>query len=162
MFNPDNAPQAKFFMPVIEAAAPYLGVQAIATPVRATADIELALVDFARAPNGGLMLLPDGFTLLRLPLIADLAGRLRLPSIAAQSGFAKDGGLMDYSADIDLVGQFRQAASYVDRILKGEKPGDLPVQAPIHYRFVLNLKTATALGLTMPLPLLGFADEVID
>jgi putative tryptophan/tyrosine transport system substrate-binding protein len=162
MFNPDNAPQSKFFMQTIEDAAPSFGVQAIAVPVRAAADIEPALANFARQPNGGLMLPPDTFTRFRYALIADLADRYRLPSIAALSGFAKDGGLMEYSVSVDLVGQFRHAATYVDRILKGSKPGDLPVQAPDKYTFVINLKTAKTLGLTVPLPLLGFADEVIE
>jgi putative ABC transport system substrate-binding protein len=86
----------------------------------------------------------------------------RLPSIAGLSGFAKQGGLMDYSSSIDLVGQFRQAASYIDRILKGEKPGDLPVQAPDKHVLVINLKAARALSLTIPEPLLATADEVIQ
>jgi putative ABC transport system substrate-binding protein len=162
MCNPDTAPQFNYFMGAIEAAAQSLGVLAIAAPVRATADIEPALERFAPQPNGGLILPVDDFTLLRQPLIADLAGRHRLPSIGAQPNFAKDGGLMDYSASIDVAGKFRQAASYVDRILKGSKPGDLPVQAPTNYTFVINLKTAKTLGLTVPLPLLGLADEVIE
>jgi putative tryptophan/tyrosine transport system substrate-binding protein len=162
MFNPDVAPYAKFFMPVIEAAAPLLGVQVIAAPVRVTPDIEAALAGFARQPNGGLMLFGDSFQRLHQKLIADLAGRFRLPSIAPGNGFAKDGGLMDYGPAFDLARHFRQAATYVDRILKGSKPGDLPVQAPTNYKLVLNLKTAKALGLTVPLPLLGLADEVIE
>jgi putative ABC transport system substrate-binding protein len=101
-------------------------------------------------------------TQLRYSLIADLAGRYRLPAIAAVSGFAKEGGLMDYGTTIDLAGQFRQAASYVDRILRGAKPGDLPVQGADRYSFVLNLKTAKALGLTVPETLLATADEVIQ
>jgi putative tryptophan/tyrosine transport system substrate-binding protein len=95
-------------------------------------------------------------------LIADLAGRYRLPSIAAASNFAKEGGLMDYGSNIEQLGQFRQAANYVDRILKGSKPGDLPVQAPTKYRLVINLKTAKTLGLTIPETLLATADEVIQ
>jgi putative ABC transport system substrate-binding protein len=162
MFNPDTSPQSKFYMQAIEAAAASLGVQAIAVPVRATADIDPALASFARTPNGGLILTTDSFTQLRLSLIADLAGRYRLPSIVSSANFAKNGGLMEYSADIDLVGQYRQAASYVDRILKGSKPGDLPVQGADRYRFVINMKTAKALELTVPLPLLGLADEVIE
>jgi putative tryptophan/tyrosine transport system substrate-binding protein len=162
MFNPDTALYFKFFMPVIEAAATILGVQVIAAPIRATPDIEAALADFARQLNGGLMLNNDSFTRLHQKLIVDLAGRYRLPSIAPGPNFAKDGGLMDYGPNIDRVSQFRQAATYVDRILKGAKPGDLPVQAPTRYRLVLNLKTAKALGLTVPLPLLGLADEVIE
>jgi putative tryptophan/tyrosine transport system substrate-binding protein len=137
-------------------------VRAIAVPVRAVADIEPALESFARQPNGGLMLWASSFTRLHRKLIGDLAGRYRLPSIGGDTDFAKEGGLMDYSPFIEVVGQFRQAATYVDLILKGSKPGDLPVQAPDRYRLVINLKTAKALGLTVPLPLLGLADEVIE
>jgi putative tryptophan/tyrosine transport system substrate-binding protein len=162
MINPDTAPQSKFYISAIEAAAASLGVQVIATPVRAAADIEPALESFARQPNGGLMVPTDIFMRLHEKLIADLAGRYRLPSIAEQNNFAKGGGLMDYGANIDYVGQFGQAASYADRILKGSKPGDLPVQAPTKYRLVINLKTAKALGITIPETLLATADEVIQ
>jgi len=162
MFNPDTSPQSKFFMRSIEAAAPTLGVQAIAAPVRATADIEPAFESFARVPNGGLILTTDTFTGLRQQLIAELAGRHRLPSISSQSEFVKHGGLIYYGANINLIDQFRQAATYVDRILKGAKPGDLPVQRADKYTLVINLRTAKALGLTVPLPLLGLADEVIE
>jgi putative ABC transport system substrate-binding protein len=162
MFNPDTSPQSKFFMRSVEAAAPSHGVQPIATPVRTTTDIEAALQNFSREPNGGLILPTDTFTRLRSKLIAELAERHRLPSISAYDGFAKDGGLMYYGASINLLDQFRQAASYVDRILKGEKPGDLPVQRAVKYTLVVNLKTAKALGLSVPLPLTGLADEVIE
>ena len=160
LFNPDTSPQSKYFMRAIEAVAPSLGVQAIAMPVRATADIEPALENFARQPNGGLMLPTDTFTRLRDMPIADLAGRFRLPSIGAGPNSAKNGGLLEYA--IDYVGQFGQAATYTDRILKGSKPGDLPVQAPTKYRLVINMKTAKALGLTIPETLLATADEVIQ
>jgi putative tryptophan/tyrosine transport system substrate-binding protein len=101
----------------------------IVTPVLTTADIEHALTSFARVPNGGLILLDSSFTTLYHSLIADLAARYHLPSIGGGPNFAKDGGLMDYGPTPDLVSQFRQAATYVDRILRGEKPADLPVQA---------------------------------
>jgi putative ABC transport system substrate-binding protein len=166
MFNPETAPYWKFYMQAIEAAASSLGVQAIAVPVRATSDIEPALASFARQPNGGLMLLGDSFLVLRHPLIADLTGRLRLPSIGAASNagsnYAKTGGLIDYSDTPNLVSQYHQAADYVDRILKGEKPGDLPVQMVTHFKMIVNMKTAKTLGLTVPLPLLGLADEIIE
>jgi putative tryptophan/tyrosine transport system substrate-binding protein len=148
MFNPDAAPQIKFFMPVIEAAAQSLGVQAIATPVRSTADIEPALASFTCQPNGGLMVPGDSFTRVHQKLIANLTGHFRLPSISGMPDFAKDGGLMDYSPFINLLGQFRQAASYVDRILNGSKPDGLPIQRPDKYRFVFNLSSAKTLGLT--------------
>jgi len=162
MFNPDTSPQSKFFMRSIEAAAPSLGVQASVIPVRATADIEPAFEHLARAPNGGLSLPTDSFTNLRIELIADLAARHRLPSISAYDRFPKVGGLMYYGASINTLDQFQQAASYVDRILKGTKPGDLPIQRADKYTLVINLKVAKALGLTVPLPLAGLADEVIE
>jgi putative tryptophan/tyrosine transport system substrate-binding protein len=162
MFNPDTAPQAKFFMRSIEAAASSLRVQPVVVPVRATADIEPAFENFARAPNGGLILTTDPFTYLRQQLIADLANRHRLPAISWDPVFAKYSGLMSYGANINLLDQFQQAAGYVDRILKGTKPADLPVQAPTKYELVINLKTAKALGLEIPHTLLARADEVIE
>jgi putative tryptophan/tyrosine transport system substrate-binding protein len=162
MFNPDTAPQAKLFMRSIEAAASSLQVQPVVVPVRATADIEPALESFARAPSGGLILTTDPFTYLRQQLIADLATRHRLPAISWDPVFPKNGGLMSYGTTINVLDQFQQAAGYVDRILKGEKPADLPVQAPTKYDLVLNLKTAKTFGLTIPLTLLGRADEVIE
>ena len=109
------------------------------------------------------MILPtDSFTRLRQGIIADIATRHRLPAISAAADFAKDGGLMNYGVTANLVDDYRQAATYVDRILKGAKPSDLPVQAPTKYSFVINLKTAKALGLAVRFPLLRLADEVID
>ena len=151
MFNPETSPQSKFFMRSVETAAPSLGVQAIAVPVRATAEIEPAVASFARQPNGGLILPTDSFIRLRQKLIADLAARHRLPAISAQGDFANDGGLMYYSANEQLPDQMRQAAGYVDRILKGSKPGDLPIQRADKFKLIINLKTAKALGLTVPL-----------
>jgi putative ABC transport system substrate-binding protein len=161
MFHPEEAPQTKFFVQAIETAAPSLGVQVITAPVRDIAEIEPTLARFASQPNGGLILPTSIFIQSRYSLIAEMAGRYRLPSIAAVSGFAKDGGLMDYGAQIDLAGQYRQAAVYVDRILKGAKPGDLPVQGRDKYTFVINIKTAK-LGLTVPPGLSAIADEVIE
>jgi putative tryptophan/tyrosine transport system substrate-binding protein len=162
MFDPDASPQSKLFMQVIEATASSHGVQATAVPVRATADIEPALESFARQPNGGLLLTTNAFTSLRNKLIADLTTRYHLPSIGSNSDFAKEGGLMAYGVAFDFAGQSRQAASYVDRILRGEKPANLPVQAPSKYELVINLKTAKALGLTVPQTLLATADAVIE
>jgi ABC-type uncharacterized transport system substrate-binding protein len=162
MFNPDTSPQSKFFMRSIEATAQSHGVQTVVVPVRTTADIEPAFESFVRAPNGGLILTTDSFTNLRLKLIAELASRHRLPAISATERFPKDGGLMYYGASVNLIGQFQQAGAYVDRILKGANPGDLPVQRADKYSLIINMKTAKALGLTVPLPLLGLADEVIE
>jgi ABC-type uncharacterized transport system substrate-binding protein len=162
IFNPETSPQSKFFMRSVEAAVPSLGVQAVAVPVRTTADVEPAIESFARQPNGGLILPTDAFTRLRGKLIADLAARHRMPTIGAYTEFAKDGGLMCYGAEINVTNQMRQAATYVNRILKGAKPGDLPIQRADKYTLVINLKTAKALELTLPLDLLGLADEVIE
>jgi putative ABC transport system substrate-binding protein len=162
MFNPETSPQSKFFMRSVETAAPSLGVQAIEVPIRATADIEPAVISFARQPNGGLILPTDTFIRLRQKLIADLASRHRLPAIGAEGDFANDGGLMYYSASNNVPDQMRQAAGYVDRILKGAKPGDLPIQRADKFKLIINLKTAKALGLTLPIDLLGLADEVIE
>jgi putative ABC transport system substrate-binding protein len=111
MFNPETSPQSKFFIRSIEATALSLGVRPVPVPVRATADIELALGSFARESNGGLILPPDGFTVLRNQLIADLAARHRLPSISASLQFPKDGGLMYYGVVTNLIDQYRQAAT---------------------------------------------------
>jgi putative ABC transport system substrate-binding protein len=163
MFNPDTSPQSQFYMRAIEAVAPSLGVQPVAVPVRTTADIEPTLASFAREPNGGLILPTDTFLTLHYKLVADLAARYRLPAIGALSDFLKDGGLMYYGTpDIHLADQFRQAATYVDSILKGAKPGDLPVQLRDKYTLGINLKTAKALGLTLPSGLLAIVDEVIE
>jgi putative ABC transport system substrate-binding protein len=162
VFDPGTAPFFKFFVPVFDAAAPPLGVQVINLPVLTRSEIEPGLTEFAREPNSGLMLVGDSFPRLYHKEIADLAGRYRLPSIAP-TGLAVAGGLMDYGTpSSDLARHYGQAAIYVDRILRGAKPSDLPVQAPTNYKFVLNLKTAKALGLNVPLPLRGFADEVIE
>jgi ABC-type uncharacterized transport system substrate-binding protein len=162
MFNPDTAPQAKFFVRSIEAAASSLHVQPVIVPVRAMSDIEPAFESFTRAPTGGLILTTDPFTNLHQQLIAELASRHRLPAISWVPDFPKNGGLMSYGATINFLGQFRQAAGYVDRILKGENPADLPVQAPTKYELMINLKTAKTLGLDVPPTLLARADEVIE
>jgi putative ABC transport system substrate-binding protein len=164
MFNPDTSPQSNFFMRSIGAAGSSLGIAVTATPIRATVDIEPAIENFARQPNGGLILPTDGFTRPRFKFIADVANRHRLPSLAFSALYAKDGGLMYYgtgSSD-SVVESFRRAANYVDRILKCEKPGDLPVQAPTKYELGINLKTAKALGLNLPPSLVAIADEVIE
>jgi putative ABC transport system substrate-binding protein len=163
MFDPDTSPQSKFFMRSIEAAAHSLDVQALAMAVHATDDIEPALEGFARQPNGGLILPTDTFTSQRSKLIAETANRYGVPSLGTLRQYARDGGLMYYGIETNQqVDQFRQAAMYVDRILKGEKPGDLPVQNPIKYELVTNIKTAKALGLNIPATVYARADEVIE
>ena len=161
MFNPDTGPQTKFFMSAIEAEAPSLGAQVIPMPIRAVADIEPALASFAGQPNIGLILLPDIFLDLHATQIADLVGRYRLPAIATIAIW-KHGVLMVYGNTVKLADQFRQSATYVDRILKGAKPSDLPIQGADSYGLVINLKAAKALGITVPHLLLANADEVIE
>jgi putative ABC transport system substrate-binding protein len=129
-------------------------------PVRGPAEIEAAITLLGRAPGGGLILPTDGFTLVHRKLIIDLAARYRLPAIYGFRDFTADGGLVSY--DVDLTDEYRQAAFYVDRIFRGEKPGDLPIQQPTKYRLAVNLKTAKALGLNVSNQLQLLADEVIE
>ena len=145
---------------VIQAAAPSLGVELRPIDTRDAGEIERTVVAFASEPNGGLIAATGGGVLKHRELIVALAVRHRLPAIYAYRSHAMSGGLMSYS--IDMLEQHRQAASYVDRILRGEKPADLPVQAPTKYELVINLKTAKALGLAVPTTLLARADEVIE
>jgi putative ABC transport system substrate-binding protein len=160
MFNPDTAPFARKFWQPVEDAASSFDVEPIQAPVRDVGEIEHAIEAFARDANGGLMVLPDVSTTNHRNLIIALAARHRLPAVYPYRHFAASGGLMSYGSDLADV--YRRAASYVDRILKGAVPGDLPVQAPAKFEFVINLRTANALGLTVPPRVLGRADEVID
>jgi putative ABC transport system substrate-binding protein len=137
-----------------------LAIELVPSPVENAADIERVLAAFAGVPNGGLLLLPSGTTTLHRDLVIALAARYRLPAVYPFRFYVKAGGLMSYSTD--LVDQSRQAASYVDRILRGANPTELPVQAPIKYVTTVNLKTAKALGFTIPPSLLLRADEVIE
>ena len=149
-----------YFRRAGEVAAQPLGIELVPAPVENAADIEHAIKSFAGVPNGGLVLPPDSTTLTNRDLILSLAARHRLPAVYPFRFFAVAGGLMSYG--IDQVDQWRRAAGYVDRILRGEKPGDLPVQAPTKFELVINLKTAKALGLTIPQSLLLRADQVIE
>ena len=159
IFNPDTAPFAHMFWQPVEDAAPSFDVEPMQAPVRDVGEIERTVAAFARQ-NGGLMVLPDVSTTNHRDLIIALAARHRLPAVYPYRYFATSGGLMSYGTDLTDV--HRRAASYVDRILKGAIPGDLPVQAPAKFEFVINLKTANALGLTVPPLWLGRADEVIE
>jgi putative ABC transport system substrate-binding protein len=160
IYNPDTAPYAPMFFPAMQAAAPRMGVALAISPVRAAADIERIIVTTGREPGGGLIVLPDSFLFGQREQIIALTAQQRLPAIFAIRFFATDGGLIAYG--IDRVDLFRRAASYVDRILKGATPADLPVQQPIKFELAVNLKTAKALGLTVPQSLLLSADEVIE
>jgi len=145
---------------VIQAVAPPLGVEVIPINMRNAPEIERAVAAFARSANGGLIVTGSGPATAHRELITTLAARHRLPAVYPFRFFAAGGGLVSYGPD--LADQHRRAAGYVDRILNGEKPSDLPVQAPTKYELVINLKTAKALGLEIPDKLLALADEVIE
>ena len=144
----------------IQSVAPSVGVEVSPVNVRDAGEIERAVTAFARAPNGGLILTGSALALVHRDLIVALAARYKLPAVYWTRTPVTSGGLISYG--VDIIDQFRQAAGYVDRILKGEKPADMPVQAPTKYELVINLKTAKALGLTVPPPLLARANEVIE
>ena len=144
----------------IQGAAPSFGVEVSPVGVRDGAEIKRAVTAFARGSNDGVIVLTTGLTLVHRELIISLAARHRLPAVYTDRTFVTGGGLISYGPD--RMEQFRLAAGYVDRILKGEKPADLPVQAPTKYELVINLKTAKALGIEMPASVLARADEVIE
>jgi putative tryptophan/tyrosine transport system substrate-binding protein len=148
------------FVRAIEAAARSLGVPLGPFPVQSDAEIERALAEFGAKPNGGIIALPTARIVARREKIIALSARHRLPAMYPFRIFVAEGGLMSYGPDVP--DQYRGAASYVDRILKGAKPADLPVQQPTRFELVLNLKTAKSLGLTLPPTLLARADEVIE
>jgi putative ABC transport system substrate-binding protein len=160
MYNPNTAPYAILFSRSVEAVAQKIAVELVAAPVHEPAEIEAVLTMLGREPGGGLILPPDPFTVAHRKLIFDLAARYRVPAINAFLYFADEGGLVSYG--VDVRDQFRQAAAYVDRILRGEKPADLPVQQPTKFELVINLTTAKTLGLNVPPTLLALADEVIE
>jgi putative ABC transport system substrate-binding protein len=157
--DPDTATGPAQFG-VIQAVAPLLRVEVSSFKKRDASEIERAITDFAQSPNGGLILTPGGPALAHRDLIITLAARFKLPAVYFDRAFVTAGGLLSYGPDrIDL---YRRAAGYVNRILRGEKPGDLPVQAPTKYQLVINLKTAKSLGLDVPVHLQQIADEVIE
>jgi putative tryptophan/tyrosine transport system substrate-binding protein len=160
LFHPELGPFHSHWQNSVEAAAATLGVETTAAPVRATADVERVISAIAAAPNGGMVVEPDAYTHANRRLIIELAAQYRLPAIYAYRQEASEGGLVSYGPDMrDL---YRRSAAYVDRILKGDKPADLPVHEPLKYELAINLKTAKALGLTVPAMLLATADEVIE
>jgi putative ABC transport system substrate-binding protein len=144
----------------IQSVAPSFGVELSPIDVRDASEIEQDVAAFARGSNSGLIVTSSGLAAVHRELIIALAARYRLPAVYSYRYFATSGGLISYGPD--PIDQYRRAAGYVDRILKGEKPGDLPVQAPTRYELAINLKTAKALGLTVPSTLLARADEVIE
>lgn len=149
-----------YFLRSAEAAAPSLSIELAPSRIETAADIERTIDSFSRVPDGGLVLPPDATTINHHKLVVALAAQHRLPAVYALRLFATAGGLMAYGTDQDSL--FRLAASYADRILRGDKPSDLPVQAPTRYEMTVNLKTAASLGLTVPPALLVAADEVIE
>jgi putative ABC transport system substrate-binding protein len=160
MFNPKMAPYAEYYVRPFQAAAPSFAVSAITVPVHDAVEIEGSMATLAQAKGGGLIVMPDTFTWNRRKLIVSLAARYHLPAIYPFREFVNEGGLISYGVD---AGDLRvRAATYVDKILKGAKPADLPVQLPTKFELVINLKTAKALGLAVPSSLLAWADEVIE
>jgi putative ABC transport system substrate-binding protein len=160
MFNPDTSPAWTYMLPALEIAARSLKVVTITAPVHREDEIETAIIALGREPGGGLVVLSSPWmSVHRVPVIL-AAARNNIPAVYAFSYYARDGGLLSYGTD--QVDNFRRAATYVDRILRGAKPRDFPVQLPVKYEMVVNVKTAKALGLTVPQSILLRADEVIE
>jgi ABC-type uncharacterized transport system substrate-binding protein len=159
MHHPENA-SAAVYIRALESAAPSVGVKPIAAPVRTPEDIESFIAGFAREPNGGLIAAPDVYLTSHFSQIKHLAESNRLPVVYPYAYSSRDGGLLSYGADLKDL--FRRVADYVNRILRGEKPGELPIQAPTKFELIVNLKAAKAIGLAIPESFLFRADEVIE
>ena len=160
IFNPETAPYYGSFLPFIETAARALGVKLIITPIHDSDRIARTLEQLAEESNAGVIVIPSALFALAREVIITTNARVRLPTVYPFSYFAKGGGLLSYGFEVQDI--YRRAAAYVDRILKGESPGDLPVQLPTKFELIINLKTAKALGLSVPQTLLATADEVIE
>ena len=160
LFNPATAPYRDMYLNPFKVAAASFGVEAITAPVDDMLDLESRVTSQAHEPNSGLVVIPDAFTELHRAEIISLAVRYHVPAINWSRSFAEGGGLISYGPY--LIDEYRRAATYADRILKGEKPSQLPVQAPVKFEMVINLKTAKALGLTVPQTLLVAADDLIE
>jgi putative tryptophan/tyrosine transport system substrate-binding protein len=160
LFNPLTAPYAEFFLNPLRVAASSFGVEAIAAPVRDTSELEFVVAAKAGEPNNGLIVTPDSFMDVHRAEVISLAARFHLPAVYPFRQFSEAGGLLSYGND--QLDNFRRAAIYADRILRGAKPSELPVQAPVKFELVINLKTAKALGLDVPAQLQQRADEVIE
>ena len=161
IFNPETAPYTRsYVLPFFEAAARSLKIELVAAPVHGDAEIETVITALGHEPGSGLLGMPDNFVEVHRALIISLAARSNVPAVYQTPVIARDGGLLSYGADFQDI--FRRSASYVDRILRGAKPSELPVQLPIKYLMVVNLRTAKALGLTVPPSILLVADEVIE
>jgi ABC-type uncharacterized transport system substrate-binding protein len=160
LFNPNTAPFARYYLDSFRSAALTLLVEPIETAVHSTAEVEAVMAKLGREAGAGLGVMSDTFLVFNRELIYSLAKRNRLPTIYPYRFFVTEGGLMYYGVDFAIL--FRDAATYVDRILRGAKPSELPVQLPTKFKLVIDLKTAKALGLTIPDKLLATADEVIE
>ena len=160
LFNPLTAPFAETYLHAAQAAAPTLGVTVAPAPSTSTAELETAVAAAAATPGGGIIAIFDTFLAEHRDFLVSLAIRYRLPAIYGSQIFAPSGGLMSYASDYPDI--FRRAADYVDRILRGTLPGDLPVQEPAKFTLSVNLKAAAAIGLTLPQSLITRADEVIE
>jgi putative ABC transport system substrate-binding protein len=159
-FNPATTPYAEFYLNPLKAAAAHLAVEATIAPVHDTSELDSVVAAQARQSNSGLIVIPETFTLGHRVEITSLAARYRLPAVYPLRFFAESGGLLSYG--IVNTDNFRRAATYADRILKGTKPSELPVQPPVKFELVINLKTAKVLGLDVPLYLQQLADDVIE
>ena len=160
LFNPATTPYAPIYLKPFKAAATSLGLQAMEAPVHSVTDLESIVAAEGRIPNGGLVVIPDGFLNVHRAEIVELAARYRVPAVYPWRFFPDIGGLLSYGSDQREL--FRVAATYIDRILRGAKPSELPVQAPVKYELVVNLRTAKALGLDVPLFFQQRADDVIE
>ena len=161
MFNPDTAPYVNsLFMPVFDTTAKSFNIVPIAAPIHSDTEIETVINSLGREPGGALFVAPDTFMTNRRATIISLAARNHLPAVYGPPVMARDGGLLSYSADFE--DNFRRSAQYVNNILRGAKPSELPVQMPVKYLLIINLKTAKALGITVPQTLRVAADEVIQ
>ena len=160
IFNPDTSAYYDQFLPAFETDARQYSIKLTVARVGTKAEIDAAVAELAAAPGGGLMVAPDAYTLVHRDLIVQSTARHRIPAIYSYRQLVKEGGLMSYGPETSDI--FRRSASYVDRILKGANPAELPAQAPAKFEFAINLKTATTLGLTVPPTMIALADEVIE
>jgi putative tryptophan/tyrosine transport system substrate-binding protein len=160
LFNPKTAPYARYYLDTFQSAASTLKIESIEAPVRSIAEVEAVMTKLGRESRAGLIVMSDTFTYVNRETIISLANRYRLPTVYPYRVFITDGGLLSYG--IDLANLYRGAASYVDGILRGAKPDQLPAQLPTKFELIINLKTAKALGLTIPESFLLRADEVIE
>jgi putative tryptophan/tyrosine transport system substrate-binding protein len=161
IYNPDTAPYMKSFMPIFDSAAASLALRVLPSPVRSGREVQNTIVSLAGDHLSGLVIAPDSFNATHLKVIASAAAKHQVPCVSPYPDLAEDGGAL-ISYGTTTVEVWREAASYVDKILKGAKPGDLPIQAPSDLTLVINLRTAKALGLTIPTALLAAADQVIE